>query len=104
MTPSRGCGGGAGAAGGASPTNPPPGAPGPGEDQQAPGVKVVKERCSTSMMYRLSQFVLAHRRWVGLFWLVVTVVGVATVSTTINRLSTQFSVPGREGFETSAKI
>jgi RND superfamily putative drug exporter len=56
------------------------------------------------MMVRLSRFVLAHRLWIGLFWLVLTFVGVATVSTTTNRLSVQFSVPGREGFETSAKI
>jgi RND superfamily putative drug exporter len=56
------------------------------------------------MMVRLSRFVLAHRVWVGLFWLGVTVVGMATVGTTTSRLSVQFSVPGREGFETSAKI
>jgi putative drug exporter of the RND superfamily len=56
------------------------------------------------MMGRLSRFVLAHRRWVGLSWLVVTVVGIATVGTTVNRLSTQFSVPGREGFDTSTRI
>jgi RND superfamily putative drug exporter len=55
-------------------------------------------------MGRISHFVLAHRRWVGLFWLVVFVIGVATVSTTVNRLSTEFSVPGKEGFETGAKI
>ncbi|HEV7677983.1 MAG TPA: MMPL family transporter [Candidatus Dormibacteraeota bacterium] len=47
---------------------------------------------------------LAHRLWVGLFWLVVTAAGILTVGTTTNRLSTQFSVPGREGFETSQKI
>jgi RND superfamily putative drug exporter len=56
------------------------------------------------MMGRLSRFVLAHRRVVSIFWLMVTVAGVATVSTTTNRLSTAFSVPGREGFETSAKV
>ena len=56
------------------------------------------------MMGRISRFVLAHRGWVGLFWLVVTVVGLATSSTTVNRLSTEFSVPGREGFETGAQI
>jgi RND superfamily putative drug exporter len=55
-------------------------------------------------MGRLSHFVLGHRKWVGLFWLVITVVGIATVSTTTNRLSTAYSVPGREGFETSARI
>ena len=56
------------------------------------------------MMARISRFVLAHRVWVGMFWLVVTLVGIATSATTINRLSTKFSVPGREGFETSARI
>jgi RND superfamily putative drug exporter len=56
------------------------------------------------MMVRLSRFILTHRLWVGLFWLALTIVGMATVSTTTNRLSTQFSVPGREGVETSAKI
>jgi putative drug exporter of the RND superfamily len=56
------------------------------------------------MMARVSRFVIAHRVAVGIFWLVVTMVGMATSSTTVNRLSTQFSVPGREGFETSAKI
>jgi RND superfamily putative drug exporter len=56
------------------------------------------------MMLRISRFVLGHRLWVGLFWLVITVVGMATVATTTNRLSTAFSVPGREGYETSAKI
>ena len=56
------------------------------------------------MLGRLSRFVLAHRRWIGLFWLVVTVAGMATAGTTVNRLSTEFSVPGREGFEASAKV
>jgi len=55
-------------------------------------------------MGRLSRFVLAHRVAVSLFWLAITVVGFATVATTTNRLSVQFSVPGREGFETSARI
>ena len=55
-------------------------------------------------MGRISRFALTHRLWVGLFWLVITMVGMATVGTTVNRLSTQFSVPGREGFETGARI
>src|SRR2546421_8772860 len=56
------------------------------------------------MMSRLSHFVLKHRVWIGVVWFGLTLAGMATVSTTINRLSTQFSVPGREGFETGAKI
>ena len=53
---------------------------------------------------RLSRFVIAHKWWVAAFWAVVTLVGVITVGTTINRLSTTFSVPGKEGPEASAKI
>ncbi|HEX6538983.1 MAG TPA: MMPL family transporter [Candidatus Dormibacteraeota bacterium] len=53
---------------------------------------------------RVSRFVIAHRYAVAAFWLVVTFVGVATVSTTISRLTTEFSVPGKEGPETSGKI
>ena len=56
------------------------------------------------MLGRLSRFVLAHRVWIGLFWLVVALAGFATSSTTVSRLSTSFSVPGREGVETSARI
>jgi len=55
-------------------------------------------------MGRLSRFVLAHRIWVSLFWVVVTIAGIATVAITTDRLSSAFSVPGREGFETSAKV
>ena len=53
---------------------------------------------------RLSRLVIAHKWWVALFWVVVTLAGIVTVGTTINRLSTTFSVPGKEGPETSAKI
>ena len=53
---------------------------------------------------RLSRFVIAHKWWVALFWVVVTFAGMATVGTTIDRLSTTFSVPGKEGPEASAKI
>ena len=53
---------------------------------------------------RISRFVIAHRFWVAAFWVVVSFAGIATVSTTINRLSTTFSVPGKEGPETSAKL
>jgi putative drug exporter of the RND superfamily len=55
-------------------------------------------------MDRLSRLVLKHGAWVSVFWLVLTVIGMATVSRTIDRMSAEFSVPGREGFETSAQI
>src|SRR5215471_17548016 len=57
-----------------------------------------------SFLGRLSRFVIAHRRWVAGFWVLVTLAGMVTVGTTVNRLSTEFSVPGKEGPATSAKI
>src|SRR5206468_464099 len=56
------------------------------------------------MLGRLSRFVVTHKLWVGLFWLVITVAGVATASTTTDRLSTQFSTPGREGSDAASQI
>ncbi len=55
-------------------------------------------------MARLTQWVLAHRRLVMMAWLVVTVVGVASVSSATGALSKQFTVPGREGSETNQEI
>ena len=57
-----------------------------------------------SFLTRLSRFVITHKRWVALFWVVVTLAGMITVGTTVNRLSTTFSVPGKEGPQASAKI
>lgn len=43
----------------------------------------------------MTRFVLRHRRLVVAFWLVVTVVGVASVGSATKALSTEYSVPGR---------
>jgi putative drug exporter of the RND superfamily len=51
-----------------------------------------------------TRFVLRHRRVVPLFWLLVTIVGVASAGSAVNALSDQFSVPGREGYETNTQI
>ncbi|HEY5196492.1 MAG TPA: MMPL family transporter [Solirubrobacteraceae bacterium] len=53
---------------------------------------------------RLTRFVLAHRRVVAAFWLIVTVAGFASVGSASKAFSDQYSVPGREGFETNAAI
>lgn len=52
----------------------------------------------------VTRFVLRHRRAVTMFWLLVTVVGIASVGSATGALSDQFSVPGREGYETNAAI
>ena len=56
------------------------------------------------MMTTITRWVLAHKRIVSTFWILVTLVGIATVSQSTRSFSTQFSVPGREGFETNVAI
>ena len=55
-------------------------------------------------MTTITRWVLAHRRWVAAFWIVVTIVGIATVGQTTKSFSSEFSVPGRQGFETNSQI
>ncbi|HEV3055957.1 MAG TPA: MMPL family transporter [Solirubrobacteraceae bacterium] len=55
-------------------------------------------------MTSITRWVLAHKRIVAVAWLVVTIVGIATVGKSTGAFSTKFSVPGREGFETNQRI
>jgi RND superfamily putative drug exporter len=52
----------------------------------------------------ITRWVLTHKRLVVAAWVVITVVGMATVTSSINSFSKTFSVPGREGFVTNARI
>ena len=52
----------------------------------------------------LTRFVLDHKRLVVGFWLVVTIAAFAAITPAGNALSQQFSVPGREGFETNQEL
>ena len=56
------------------------------------------------MMTTITRRVLAHRRIVAAFWIAVTLVGIATVSQSTKSFSKQFSVPGRQGYETNSQI
>src|SRR5450631_1894941 len=49
-------------------------------------------------MNRLSDFVVARRRWVGVFWLIALVCGVAATGGISKHLATNFSTPGQPGF------
>jgi putative drug exporter of the RND superfamily len=57
-----------------------------------------------AMMTTITRWVLAHRRWVATFWVAVTLVGIATVGQATKSFSSEFSVPGRPGFETNSQI
>jgi putative drug exporter of the RND superfamily len=55
-------------------------------------------------MDRLATFVLAHRRWVFAFWLVMFLAGFAAAGAVPDRLSYDFSLPGQQGYETEQKL
>ncbi len=55
-------------------------------------------------MSTVTRWVLAHRRRVVVFWAVVTVGAFAALGPAGDALSDEFTVPGREGFETNHEI
>ncbi len=56
-------------------------------------------------MARWSRWVLAHKKWILCFWLLVTLAGLAAVRPATDALSDDFRpVPGKEGFETNNEI
>jgi len=52
----------------------------------------------------ITRWVLAHKRMVVLFWVVVTLVGVASANSATKALKQKFSVPGKEGWVTNQQI
>ena len=55
-------------------------------------------------MSSLTRWVLAHKRTVVAFWLLLTVVGIGAAGPASDALSQEFSVPGKEGYETNVEI
>jgi RND superfamily putative drug exporter len=51
-----------------------------------------------------TRWVLGHRRLVMGFWLVLTIAAFAAIQPASDALSEEFTVPGREGFETNREI
>jgi putative drug exporter of the RND superfamily len=56
------------------------------------------------MMTPVTRWVLAHKRIVAAFWILITIVGIATVGQATKVFSNEFSAPGREGYETNLAI
>src|SRR5450755_2749691 len=56
------------------------------------------------MMTSTTRWVLAHKRIVAGAWILITLVGIASVGTSTKAFSKKFSVPGREGFVTNDRI
>jgi len=55
-------------------------------------------------MPALTRWILAHKRIVVIFWLILTVVGFGSASSATNALSQKFSLPGKEGYEANLRI
>ncbi|MDQ6607944.1 MAG: MMPL family transporter [Actinomycetota bacterium] len=55
-------------------------------------------------MTSTTRWVLAHKRIVAVAWILITLVGIASVGASTNAFSKKFSVPGREGFLTNDRI
>jgi RND superfamily putative drug exporter len=55
-------------------------------------------------MASLTRWVLAHRKLVVLFWIAITVVGIASAGSASKAMDQKFSVPGREGWDTNVAI
>ena len=56
------------------------------------------------VLRRLAQFVLHHRKWVMVAWLVIFIAGGGAAGSLSKRLSVDFSLPGQPGYETAKKI
>jgi putative drug exporter of the RND superfamily len=57
-----------------------------------------------SPMTSLTRWVLAHKRAVVVFWIALTLVGMASAGSATKALKQKFSVPGREGWVTNQRI
>ena len=55
-------------------------------------------------MQALTRWVLAHKRLVTIFWVVLTLVGMASAGSATKALKQKFSVPGKEGWVTNQEI
>jgi putative drug exporter of the RND superfamily len=53
---------------------------------------------------RLTHSVLAHKRAVVIFWVILTLVGIASAGSATKALKQKFSVPGKEGWVTNQQI
>ena len=59
---------------------------------------------SSSLLARWTRWVLAHRWYVVAFWVVLTIVGMATAGAATRAMDQKFSVPGRESWDTNVAI
>ena len=57
-----------------------------------------------ALLTRLTRMILAHKRIVVVFWVVLTLIGGASAGSATKALKQKFSVPGKEGWVTNQQI
>src|SRR5690349_11493908 len=60
--------------------------------------------CYKRIMASFTRWVLSHRKLVVVFWVVITVIGIATAGAASKAMDQKFSVPGYEGWDTNVAI
>jgi RND superfamily putative drug exporter len=68
------------------------------------GAKADQRPQENKMITSISRWALSHKRVVTVAWLVVTVAAFASIGSATKAFSDEFSVPGREGYDTNAAI
>ena len=56
------------------------------------------------MMASITRWVLAHKRRIAAFWIVITLIGMASAGSATKALKQKFSVPGKEAWITNTQI
>ena len=56
------------------------------------------------MLNSLTNWVLAHKRLVAVFWILVTIIGIGSASSATKALSQKFSIPGREAYIVNQEV
>lgn len=55
-------------------------------------------------MAAITRWVLAHKKIIAFSWIIITIAAFAAIQPTVDALSEEFSVPGREGFEANREV
>jgi putative drug exporter of the RND superfamily len=73
-------------------------------EQLSPSTESGARTRAGGALARVTHAVLAHKRIVVAFWVIVTLVGIGSAGSSTKALKQKFSVPGREGWVTNQQI
>jgi RND superfamily putative drug exporter len=73
-------------------------------DNPRPTLDAQADPAADGPIARLTRWVLQHKRLVAVFWILLTLVGMASAGSATKALKQKFSVPGKEGWVTNQQI